>query len=70
MSDVKTDVTIDKILYYLEDIATFNMDKVTITTLPGYDQMLNGVSFYIMKKSETKELIDVMFKDKQPAITE
>lgn len=70
MSDVKTDVTIDKILYYLEDIATFNMDKVTITTLPGYDQMLNGVSFYIMKKSETKELIDVMFKDKQPVITE
>lgn len=66
MGDVKTDVTIDLILYYLEDIATFKMDNVTMATLPGSDKMLNGVSFYIMDKTESKELIDIMFKDKEP----
>lgn len=70
LDDVKTDVTIDLILYYLEDITTFKMENVTMATLPGYDQMLNGTSFYIMKKAETKELVNEMFKDKESSISE
>ena len=41
-----------------------------MATLPGYDQMLNGTSFYIMKKAETKELVNEMFKDKGSSISE
>ena len=70
ISDVKTDVSLDLILYYLEDIATFDMEKVTMATLPGTDKTIEGISFYIMDKSKTKELVDTMFKDKQLNIVE
>lgn len=67
LDDVKTDVALDTILYYLEDIATFKMDNVTMATLPGTDKTIDGISFYIMNKNEAKEMIDVMFKDKEPS---
>lgn len=63
LKDVKTDVNLDLILYYLEDIATFKMENVTMATLPGSDKNIDGISFYIMDKVETKKLVDVMFKD-------
>lgn len=70
ISDVKTDISLDLILYYLEDIATFDMEKVTMATLPGTDKTIEGISFYIMNKAKTKELVETMFKDKLPDTVE
>lgn len=70
ISDVKTDISLDLILYYLEDIATFDMEKVTMATLPGTDKTIEGISFYIMDKAKTKELVDTMYKDKLPDTVE
>lgn len=63
LKDVKTDITLDLILYYLEDIAAFKLDNVTMATLPGTDKTINNISFYILNKNETKKMIDEMFKD-------
>lgn len=59
--NIKTDVTLDTILYYLEDVAKIDLSKITITTLPGYSQTLDGVSFYIMNEKEIKKMVDEMF---------
>ncbi len=63
LKDVKTDITLDLILYYLEDIATFKMENVTMNTLPGEGRTIDNVSFYILDKNKTKQMIEEMFKD-------
>lgn len=59
--NIKTDVTLEIILSYVEDVAKLDLSKIRMETLPGYAQTLDGVSFYIMKEKEIKKLSDEMF---------
>lgn len=59
---IKTNVTMDTVLSYIEDVAKIDMAKIRMETLPGYPQTMSGVSFYIMNEKEIKELSKEMFK--------
>lgn len=61
ISEVKTDISIDLILYYLEDVIKIDLNKLRIETLPGYPKDMSGVSFYIYKEKEAKDLANEMY---------
>jgi len=59
--NIKTDVTLDTILYYLEDVAKIDLAKIRMETLPGEGRTIDGVSFYIMFEKEIEKLSNEMF---------
>lgn len=61
ISEVKTDISIDLILYYLEDVVKIDLGKLRVETLPGYAKNMSGVSFYIYKEKEAKQLANEMY---------
>ncbi len=61
ISQVKTDIDIDLILYYLEDVVRIDLNKLRIETLPGYAKDMSGVSFYIYYEKDSKKLANEMY---------
>ena len=65
LDNTKTDVTWDVVKNYIDDVATFRTDRITIETIPGQGGYAdNGVSYYFHDAEKTKELVEEMFMKK------
>lgn len=61
--NIKTDLNMETIKYYIPYAFKFNTESIQTGTLPGTSEQCNGIWLYIANKSETKELIDQLFTD-------
>ncbi|MEA4816956.1 MAG: LCP family protein [Lachnospiraceae bacterium] len=61
MKYVKTDVPLSDAIKYSNYISEIDLDKITMETLPGVAQNINGPSYYILDKSGTALLVDKIF---------
>lgn len=69
--NTKTNITWDIAKNYIDDVATFKMDRITMDTVPGYGGYAdNGLSYYFYNKEETKELVDKMFNSTNDEVVE
>ncbi len=68
LSNVKTDITFDKITYYLEDVVKFQMENVQMEMIPGAPQTLDGASFFIPNKTKAKALANEWFNGVAPVL--
>ena len=63
--NTKTNITWDIAKEYIDDVATFKMDRITMDTIPGHGGYAeNGLSYYFYDKEKTKEIVDSMFNKK------
>lgn len=58
---VETDFKITDLPKYISIIPDIKINSIENATLPGYPQSINGVSYYINNKEETRELVDKFF---------
>lgn len=69
--NTKTNITWDIAKNYIDDVATFKMDRITMDTIPGYGGYAdNGLSYYFYNEEETKELVDKMFNSTTDEVVE
>ena len=62
ISNTKTNVTLDILLSYTDDIITFKTDRIRIETLPGAGGYAeNGISYFFVDKEAADTLIKEMF---------
>ena len=67
LEGTKTDITMELVTQYMDDIVTIKTDRMKINTLPGegrYGMSPYGykLSYYYHDEKATKELIETMFK--------
>lgn len=62
-NNVKTDLTIDTIKYYVPYAFKFNMENIKSGMVPGTNEKCNGIWIYIANKKQTKELANELFTD-------
>ena len=62
-NNIKTDLTMEKIKYYIPYIFKFNMQNIQTGTLPGVSEKCNGIWIYVANKKETKEMVGNLFTD-------
>ena len=59
---VDTNMDLDSIKDYLPYASKMNMDNVKVGSLPGKDDVVNGIWFFFHDEEETKELVDELFR--------
>ncbi len=62
----KTDMTIDVIEEYIDELVVFKMDKMRVETLPGIGKYMKGPdglvrSFFVHDEEKTKEVVQKLF---------
>lgn len=65
-NNVKTDLTLETIKYYVPYAFKFNMENIKSGMVPGTNEQCNGIWIYIANKTKTKELVDELFTDILP----
>lgn len=65
-NNVKTDLTIDTIKYYIPYAFKFNMENIKSGMVPGVSEKCNGIWIYVANKKQTKQLADDLFTDILP----
>ncbi len=63
MRNVKTNVPLSLIIDHIKNIKNFSSDKVDTHTIPGYEQGIDGVSYYIVDFEKAYDLVDKYFSD-------
>ena len=61
--NIKTDLSMQTIKYYIPYIFKFNMQNIQTGTLPGASEQCNGIWIYVANSRKTKELVDELFTD-------
>ncbi len=61
--NVKTDLTLETIKYYIPYAFKFNMENIKSGMVPGTNEKCNGIWIYIANKKQTKELVNELFTD-------
>lgn len=62
IDNTKTNITLDILLGYTDDIITFKTDRITIETLPGAGGYAeNGLSYYFINEEKAEETIQRLF---------
>lgn len=61
--NVKTDLTLETIKYYVPYAFKFNMENIKSGMVPGTNEKCNGIWIYIANKKQTKELVNELFTD-------
>ncbi|MGD9568831.1 MAG: LCP family protein [Sedimentibacter sp.] len=60
-SYIETNVRVTDILFMAGDIVGFSADNIRLTTLPGAETPLEGLSFYIPDKNGIKNVVEEMY---------
>lgn len=60
---VKTNVPMGVLVDLTNNIKKFSSDKVTTLTVPGNEQTIDGISYYLPDVEKTWELVDTHFKN-------
>lgn len=68
LSLVKTDLELDEILGYVDDVAQFNMENLRMEMLPGEAKYIDGKSYYVADSTETQKIIEEMFFNDTPGV--
>ncbi len=62
IDNTKTNITLEILLGYTDDIITFKTDRITIETLPGVGGYAeNGLSYYFVNEEKAEETIQRLF---------
>lgn len=68
VSNTKTNVTLEILVGYTDDIITFKKDRITIETLPGAGGYAeNGISYFFVDEEAAQEVIQKLFFKKVTA---
>lgn len=59
--DVETDISLGDAVKYVNYIKKIDKEKITMQTLPGEGQTINGVSYFIHDPMATEEMVDGIF---------
>jgi len=59
--NMRTNIEIGDIRYFIKDIKNIKTPEINGYTLPGYSRYIGGQWFYIYDKKKTKELIEQNF---------
>lgn len=62
-NNIKTDLTVETIKYYIPYAFKFDMNNIKSGMIPGISEQCNGIWLYIANKNQTKELVDDLFTD-------
>ena len=65
-NNVKTDLTLETIKYYIPYAFKFNMENIKSGMVPGESQKCNGIWIYVANKKQTKQIADELFTDILP----
>lgn len=63
-NNIKTDLTMETIKYYIPYAFKFNMENIQSGMVPGVSEKCNGIYIYVANKTQTKALVDELFTDK------
>lgn len=61
--NVKTDLSLETIKYYIPYAFKFDMNNIKSGMVPGTNEKCNGIWIYIPNKKETKQVVDELFTD-------
>lgn len=61
--NVKTDLSLETIKYYIPYAFKFDMNNIKSGMVPGENEKCNGIWIYIPNKKETKQVVDELFTD-------
>ncbi|TDX51092.1 LCP family protein [Orenia marismortui] len=62
--NVKTDLEATKLLKLASMLANFSMDQVEMEMLPGEPKYIDGISYWLPLKEETRVLVNSLIRDK------
>ena len=62
--NVKTNLDMETLKYYIPYIFKFNTSNIVSDTLPGTPEKCNGIWIYTANKTQTKQVIQDLFTDK------
>ena len=62
--NVKTNLDMETLKYYIPYIFKFNTSNIVSDTLPGTPEKCNGIWIYTVNKTQTKQVVDDLFTDK------
>lgn len=62
--NVKTNLDMETLKYYIPYIFKFNTSNIVSDTLPGTPEKCNGIWIYTANKTQTKQVIEDLFTDK------
>ena len=62
--NVKTNLDMETLKYYIPYIFKFNTSNIVSDTLPGTSEKCNGIWIYTANKTQTKQVIEDLFTDK------
>lgn len=65
-NNVKTDLTLETIKYYIPYAFKFNMDNIKSGMVPGESEKCNGIWIYVANKKQTKQIVNDLFTDILP----
>ena len=65
-NNVKTDLTLETIKYYIPYAFKFNMENIKSGMVPGVNEKCNGIWIYVANKKQTKQIADELFTDILP----
>lgn len=60
-SYIETNVNVTDLLFMADDIVGFSTDNITLTTMPGAETPLEGLSFYIPDKDGIKDVVEELY---------
>ena len=63
-SNIKTNLNLETLKYYIPYIFKFNTSNIVSDTLPGESEKCNGVWIYTVNKTATQQVIKDLFTDK------
>ena len=63
-SNVRTNLDIETLKYYIPYIFKFNTSNIISDTLPGESELCNGIWIYTANKTKTKQVVQDLFTDK------
>ena len=62
--NVKTNLDMETLKYYIPYIFKFNTSNIVSDTLPGTPEKCNGIWIYTVNKTQAKQVVDDLFTDK------
>lgn len=63
-NNIKTNLDMQTLKYYIPYIFKFNTENIVSDTLPGEAEKCNGIWIYTANKTKTKQVIEDLFTDK------
>lgn len=64
LDNTKTNATTRELMKYIDEVREINLEEIESVTMPNTPQYINGLSYVIANKEETRRIIQEDWKDK------